>query len=55
MNNAFLGKTCEDNREYTDVKIVTQEKYIDRFSKKEQFMRWYIYNRNLAAVLIEKK
>merc|ERR1712112_90788 len=47
--------TCEDVRKYTDVKRVTQESEIDRFSKKKQFKRWYIYIESLAAVLKEKK
>ena len=42
MNIFFFGKTCKDLRKYTDVKIVTQEKDIDRFSKREEFKRWNI-------------
>ena len=54
MKNSFFGKTCENVRKYTDVKIVTQEKDIDRFSK-EQFKRWHIYNENLATVIMERR
>merc|ERR1711954_50325 len=55
MNNSFFGKTCEDVRKYTDVKIVNEEKGIDKLSKKEQFKRWYIYHENLASVVMERK
>ena len=53
MNNSFFGKTCEDVRKYTDVKIVNTEDYIDKLSKKEQFKRWHIYNENLVIVIME--
>ena len=55
MNNSFFGKTCEDVRMYTNVKIANQEKDIDKLSVKEEFKSWYIYNENLAAVVMESK
>ena len=55
MNNSVFGKTCEDTRKYTDVKIVNTEEGIDELSRKEQFKRWHIYNPNLAAVVMERK
>ena len=54
MNNSFFGKTCEDVRKYNEVKIVTSEEDIQKLSKKENFKRWYIYDENLASVLMER-
>ena len=54
MQNSFFGKTSEDVGKYTDVKILTQRKDIDRLTRKEQFKRWNIYNETLTTVLMEK-
>ena len=55
MKNSFFRETCEDVRKYIDVKILDEEKVIDKLSKKEQFKRWHIYNENLATVVKEMK
>ena len=54
MKNKLFGKTCEDVRKYTDIRIVSHEKGIDKLTKKQEFKRLHIYNENLAAVLMEK-
>ena len=55
MNNAVFGKTCEDVRRYTYIKIVIAESQIKKLSSKEQFKRWRIYSSDLAAVAMERK
>ena len=54
MNNSYFGKTCEDGRKYTEVKICTSKEEIEKLSKKERYDGWTIYNENLAAVLMER-
>ena len=53
-NIYFLLQTCEDVHKYSDVKIINNEKQIDKLSCKETFSRWQKYDENLAAFLMNK-
>ena len=54
MYDSVFGKTCQYVQKYTYVKLVTMETEIDMLTQKEEFKRWYIYNINLAAVIMER-
>ena len=54
MNNSYFGKTCEDVRKYTEVKICVNKEEIEKLSKKENCDGWRIYNENLAAVVMKR-
>lgn len=41
-------------RKYSDVKIVTSDKAIDKLSSRETFSRWVRYDENLASFLMNK-
>ena len=41
-------------RKYKDVKICCQKSEIDKLSKKEKFEGWTIYNKTLAAVMLQR-
>ena len=54
INNSFFGKTCEDVRKYTNVKIITDGEEIEKITRKQEYKRFIIYNKKLAAVLMDK-
>ena len=55
MNNSVFGKTMENLRKRVDVRLVTNEKKLDKLTSKPTFVSSKIFNENLMAVLRSKK
>ena len=50
MNNSVFGKTMENLRKRVDVRLVTNEKKLDKLTSKPTFVSSKIFNENLMAV-----
>ena len=50
MNNSVLGKMIENLRKRVDVKLVTDEKKLDKLTSKPTYISSKIFNENLMAV-----
>ena len=50
MNNSVFGKTMENLRKRVDVKLVTNEKKLDKLTSKPTYVSSKIFNENLMAV-----
>ena len=50
MNNSVLGKTMENLHKRVDVRLVTDEKKLDKLTSKPTFVSSKIFNENLMAV-----
>ena len=50
MNNSVFGKTMENLRKRQDVKLVTDEEQLLKWSSKPSFISYKIFNENLVAV-----
>ncbi len=54
MNNAVFGKTMENVRNMINVKLVTNEKDLNKLVKKSNYKGVNIFHENLVAVHMEK-
>ncbi len=54
MNNSVFGKTMENVRNRVNVKLVTNEKALNKLVKKSNFRSVNIFHENLIAVHMEK-
>ena len=50
MNNSVFGKTMENLRKWVDIRLVTNEKKLDKLTSKPTFISSKIFNENLMAV-----
>ena len=50
MNNSVFGKTMENLRKQVDVRLVTDEKKLDKLTSKPTYVSSKIFNENLMAV-----
>ena len=50
MNNSVFGKTMENLRKWVDIRLVTNEKKLDKLTSKPTFVSSKIFNENLMAV-----
>ena len=50
MNNSVFGKTMENLRKWVDVRLVTNEKKLDKLTSKPTYVSSKIFNENLMAV-----
>ena len=50
MNNSVFGKTTENLRKRVDVRLVTDEKKLDKLTSKPTYVSSKIFNENLMAV-----
>ena len=50
MNNSVFGKTMENLRKRVDVRLVTNEKKLDKLTSKPTYISCKIFNENLMAV-----
>ena len=54
MNNKLFGKTMEDSRKYTEIKLINNNRSLKRYLSKPHFKRSAIFSENLAAVQMKK-
>ena len=48
MNNSFFGKTCQNKRKYTNIKIVTNSSEVERLIASPRLMRWKLIDEELG-------
>ena len=48
MNNSFFGKTCQNKRKYTNIKIATKSSEAERLIASPRMMRWKLIDEELG-------
>ena len=55
MNNSIYGKTCENQKKRTDIKLVTTEQKRKKLTEKPHCLQFRIFDDELAAVELRKQ
>ena len=53
-NNSIYGKTVENQKKHTDIRLVNNERHCKMLLKKPHVMRFKIFEENLAAIELRK-
>ena len=54
MNNSIYGKTCENLKNRSDIRLATTEKQRKKWMEKPECLHFRIFNENLVAVEMQK-
>ena len=54
MNNSIYGKTCENQKKRSDIKLVTTEKKMKKLIEKPHCMNFKIFDEQLVAIEMRK-
>ena len=54
MNNAIYGKTCENQKDRTDIHLVTDVKKFQKELNKPNLLNYKIFSESLAAIELRK-
>ena len=54
MNNSVFGKTCENQKKRTDIRLVTTEEQLNKLVSKPHFMDIRVFAEELCAVELQK-
>ena len=54
MNNAVYGKTCENQKKRTDIKLVSDREKAASLIQKPQCLDFRIFDQNLAGIELRK-
>ena len=54
MNNSIYGKTCENQKKRTDIKLVTTEQKCKKLTEKPHCLGFRIFDETLAGVEMQK-
>ena len=54
MNNAIYGKTCENQKKRTNIRLVNTQKMCNKLRNKPHLLRWRQFGNDVAAIELKK-